>query len=94
MVKQTKRLRDSKAGDLSSISGRGARIPPAVELLSPRAATTEPVPSGALRLQLGSLCAAVKDPECSNKHLVAAPKTRRRQINNFFFKTLLEGSLW
>ena len=37
----------SNAGDASSIPGQGTKIPHAMGQLSPRAATTEPVRSGA-----------------------------------------------
>ena len=51
----------ANAGDVGSIPGQGTKIPHAVEKLSPCAATTEPVHSGARMPQLErSLCSATK----------------------------------
>ena len=62
------------AGDASLIPGQGTKIPHVVGQLSPCAATTEPVGSGARASQLErsprtttkSRHAATKDPVCLN----------------------------
>ena len=58
----------SNAGDTGSIPGRGTKIPHAAGQLSPRAATTDPMRSGACAPQLGrSPCAATKSPRAAMK---------------------------
>ena len=64
----------SSAGDMSSVPGRGTKIPHAAGHLSPCAATTEPACSGAhiphlersLCSTMKSLRATTKDPACQN----------------------------
>ena len=60
----------SSAGDTGSSPGRGTKIPHAAGQLSPRAATTEPVCSGAHAPQLEKHSCRNKDP--------AQPKKKKK----------------
>lgn len=53
-------------GDAGSVPGGETKTPHALEQLSLRAATTEPVLSRACTAQLESLCSIMKDPTCCN----------------------------
>ena len=65
----------SNAGDAGSIPGRGTRIPHAMGLLSPCAATTEPALSGACMPQLESPHATTREePTCRNEEPALAMK--------------------
>ena len=65
----------SNAGDMASIPGWGTKIPHDAGQLSPRTATSEPMPSRARTPQLE------RSPQAATKSLHATTKTQRSQIN-------------